>query len=387
MTIQSAFSSPRAAIMAVFAAFGAAVGTLAGSVPTVLRDAGVDSPTFGLALTISTAATVLAMSLGGAIARIASNRLVLLVGLPVFWLMLAAFLVSATPGWFFAAFFSMGFMFGLVDIFMNAEATAIEHDLRRPVFTAFHGCVSAATAVFAILSSFVSTQWGTGAAALAAGVAFAIAWSLTCLNVAPRQLVRGRAVRIMALPNKTPLVLLGIAAGLIIAGETAALLWSAKLLEDMAPSLAAISGLGAAFFGLCNAMVRLPGDALRARFNEFPLMIGSLAVAMTGFVVLGLSGNFVLSVAAFACIGFGVAILIPCIFTVAVRFVPHNRAGGLGFISLLSGVPRVLAPWFFGWVAGLTSISFAFGLVAIALAVALALIVTLLRARQTEQTA
>ena len=42
------------------------------------------------------------------------------------------------------------------------------------------------------------------------------------------------------LPNKSPLVLLGIAAGLIIAAETAALLWSAKLLDEIAPSLAAI---------------------------------------------------------------------------------------------------------------------------------------------------
>ena len=49
---------------------------------------------------------------------------------------------------------------------MNAEASAIEHDLRRPIFTAFHGSVSIAVAVFAIASSFVSTMAGTFATSL-----------------------------------------------------------------------------------------------------------------------------------------------------------------------------------------------------------------------------
>ena len=68
-------------------------------------------------------------------------------------------------------------------------------------------------------------------------------------------------------------MLLGIAAGLIIAAETAALLWSAKLLNDIAPSLAAIAGLGAAFFGLCNAAVRFPGDRMRSLLGERTLTV------------------------------------------------------------------------------------------------------------------
>ena len=115
---------------------------------------------------------------------------------------------------------------------------------------------------------------------------------------------------------------------LIIAGETAALMWSAKLLDELAPSLAAIAGLGAAFFGICNAAVRFPGDRLRARFGDLPLMVVSLVIAICGFLVLGVSGNFAVSAAAFAAVGLGTAVLIPCIFALAARFVPANRAGG-----------------------------------------------------------
>ena len=381
MPASSIFKTPRAAIMVVFFAFGAAVGCLAGSVPVVLRAASIDSLAMGLGLTLSTLATVTAMSLGGPIARFASNRAVLLVALPLFGLFLLAFLTSQSPVWFFAAFIPMGFMFGLTDVFMNAEAAAIEHDMGRPVFTAFHGCVSGGVAVLAIASSYLSTMVGPWAVAAIAAVLFAAAWILVWTSIAPRQLAVGRSARIMSLPKKMPLVLLGFAAGLIIAGETAALLWSAKLLDELAPSLAAIAGLGAAFFGVCNAAVRFPGDGLRARFGDLPLMVGSLVVAIAGFAALGVSQSFWTSVLAFAAVGLGTAVLIPCVFAVAARFVPSNRAGGLGFVSMVSGLPRVLAPWVFGWIAAGLGINMAFGLIALALVVALGLVIALMRMR------
>lgn len=370
-------ASPRAAIIAVFSTFGAAIGCLAGSAPTIMQNAGIDSETMGLGLTFSTLMTVSAMALGGQIARFASNRTVLLWVLPAFAVLLFAYLTAQTPIWFFAAFFPVGFAFGLTDLFMNAEAVAIEHDMRRPVFTFFHGTVSAGVAVAAIAASFLSTLVGTWATGLLAAACFALAWLMVRGSILSRPLAKGQAARILSLPNKTPLVLLGLAAGLIIAAETAALLWSAKLLNELAPSLAAIAGLGAAFFGLCNAAVRFPGDWLRSHFGDMPLMLISISIAILGFTALGFTESFAASIAAFAAVGFGCALLIPCIFAMAGRFVPENRAGGLSFVSVLTIAPRTLAPVVFGLVAKDFGTGFAFGLVAVGLSVALGLILTL----------
>lgn len=52
----------------------------------------------------------------------------------------------------------------------------------------------------------------------------------------------------------------------------------------------------------------------------------------------------------------------------------ESRARALGVVSLVAGLPRVMAPWFFGWIATLQSTRFAFGLCAIAMAAALGLI-------------
>lgn len=379
-------AAPRATVTMVFIAFGAAIGGLAGSMPSVMRNAGLDAQTFGLGLTLSTLATVLAMSLGGQIARWASNRTVLLAVLPAFAFAFMAYLTAQSPLWFFVAIPLMGACFGLTDLFMNAEAVALEHDMRRPVFMAFHGAVSAAVAVMAIGASFLSTAVGTWSVGTAAAAFFALAWLMVYRGLPPRPLAPARANGKATLSNRAPLMLLGIAAGLIIAAETAALLWSAKLLDEMAPALAAIAGVGAAFFGLCNAAVRFPGDAMRSLSGDMPLMVGSLVISIIGFAALGLSTSYGLSVAAFATVGLGLALLIPCIFTRAAGLVPENRAGALSFVSLLTAVPRILAPLAFGAVAAGFGTAFAFGLVALGLMAALALVIVFARMTAVPQT-
>ncbi len=350
--------------------------------PSIMRNAQIDSETMGFGLTISTFMTVAAMVLGGTVARFASNRTVLLGIIPCFAVLLFAYLTAQSPLWFYVAIIPLGLAFGLTDVFMNAEASAIEHDLRRPVFTAFHAGVSIGVAVIAVVASFLSTMAGTWATGLlmacfspSPGSRLPVAWRIA-------RWLRARA-RMMNIPNKRPLVLLGIAAGLIIAGETAALLWSAKLLDELAPALAAIAGLGAAFYGLCNASLRLPGDKLRRAFGDLPLMIASLILSIAGFAALGLTSSFAASVVAFAAVGLGTALLIPCIFAMAAAYVPANRAGGISFVSLLTALPRILAPWAFGIAAGELGISFAFGLVAIGLGAALTLILILQATRRT----
>ena len=180
--------------------------------------------------------------------------------------------------------------------------------------------------------------------------------------------------------------MLGLTAGLVIAGETAAIMWSAKLLDEIAPALAAIAGLGAAFFGLCNSLVRFAGDFFRARIGDLPLILASLALAAFGFTLIGTSPYFALSVAAFAITGFGTACIIPSIFAISALEMPDRRAAAIGIVSLVAGLPRALAPWAFGWIAGAQSTSFAFGLCAVAMVAAFAIVVMLNAMRKSTAT-
>jgi hypothetical protein len=369
--------TPRAALMMVFAAFGAAVGCWVGSIPQVSALAGIDSFNLGIGFTLSTLAGVAAMALGGMIGRRHSNRTVMLAIIPVLALNIVLLMAAASPWIFFASLTAFGATLGFLDMAMNAEASAIEHDLGRPVFTTFHACVSIAIALLAITSSIVSTLLGPLATSCL-GVAFlAVAWAMVRAFVPHRLITAGKAGGLSNLPSKLPLVLIGMAVGLIVTAETSTLFWSAKLLNEQAPALALIAGLGIAFYGCCNALVRFMGDSLRAKFGDMPLMLASLAVATAGFATLGLSGSFGVNVIAFALVGFGLAILFPCLFNMAAAQAPANRGASLGFVSLIAGPPRVLAPWAFGWIAASHSMSFAFGLCALLVAVAFALVASL----------
>jgi MFS family permease len=142
-------------------------------------------------------------------------------------------------------------------------------------------------------------------------------------------------------------------------------------LDEAAPQLAAITGLGVAFYGICNAVLRFPGGALRARFGDFPLMFLSGAAAVTGFVCLALSPGFAFSVLSFAVVGLGTALICPCIYNMAAAQTPSNRAAGLSFALLITGAPRAAVPALFGALSGGYGTKAAFGLCAALMCAAL----------------
>jgi MFS family permease len=374
---RDSIATPRTAILGVFLAFGAAVGLWSGAIPTIAKASAIDEASLGLGLTIYTLTYVLTMFFGGRLARFATIRAILLTGLPLVALSGSALLLATTPFAIMAGLILFGAVLGLVDLIMNAEGSYIEADLKRPIFTAFHGSASAGMAIFAILGSMLSVRFGTEATALALIAVLAAAWWLIWHSLPGRHLAMARTGRLSALPHLAPLVILGLVAGLVIAGETASMLWSAKLLTDEAPGFAAIAGLGASFFGLCMAAMRFSGDTIRARIGDIPLMLGSLVIAGAGFTMIGLCSDFWLSVVGFAIHGFGTACVIPSIFALSAGYMAANRAAGIGFVSLIAGVPRTLAPWLFGAIAAHSTLAFAFGLSAGAYVLGLALIILL----------
>ncbi|CAN5468995.1 MFS transporter [soil metagenome] len=370
--------SPRASITTIFFLFGATLGLWSGSIPTVMAAASVGAFELGLGLTAYTIAYVLAMLAGAPLARLATSRAIFLTALPFMAITAGALFLSATPAVFFVALTAFGVVLGLHDVLLNAEASRIESDLGRPVFTSFHGAASVGMAIFAIIGSLLTVEMGLKATALLLALLVAGGWLLLYSAFPSRRLaLPGPALS--ELPSRTPLVILGLAVGLVITGETAAMMWSATLLQEQAPRLAAIAGAGAAFFTLCVAIVRFSGDYIRARAGDIPLLVASLIVAMIGFALIGLSESFWTSVFAFALVGFGTACVVPVIFSLAAGYTTHNRAAAISFVALVSGLPRALAPWFFGWVAAGFSTGVAFGLCTAAMALALGL-VFLLRA-------
>ena len=376
--------TPRLAITLTFVAFGMIFGGHIGAIPTLKVQAGLDVFVFGALAMFSTMSTIVAMSLGGTINRHLDHRTLLLFILPASLIGLT-FALSAQSVWVCAiTWIAFNFCGGVMDLFMNAEASIVEHDLKRPVFSSFHAAVLYAMGGAGFISGYIANHFGIMWSALPAFPFVAAAMFAVHKAIPHRKAEQAEDNKSgVALPTKV-LVLIGIILGLSVAAELTCVQWSGQLLNDMRPDLAAYSGLGVGLYGLCNGTMRMFGDKLRARFSDLRLVAMSFIVGLAGLIILSLHLSFAISVAAFAVTGFGLGLVFPCMFSVAAHLVPEARAAGLGLASMVSGPPRILLPLLLGWLAqtqGLSTIYIAAGA-----GIAVALIFTYWAAHEINQT-
>jgi predicted MFS family arabinose efflux permease len=362
--------TPRAAITLTFIAFGVMVGAQIGAIPVLKAQAGVDAFTFGILTGLGTAANILAMALGGWLNRHFDHRSMILFTLPVAFVALVASLLVHSPLTFGVTVVLFSLCLGTLDIFMNAEAGVVEHDLNRPVFSSFHASVLYAIGLSGLAGGYVAVSYGAAWAALLA-VPFVVLARAAVNDAIPHRVETHEHKSVpAALPRKV-LIILGIVIGLDVAAELTCIQWSGQMLAEMQPALAQFSGLGVAFYGLCNGTVRLFGDALRARFNDITLIIVSLCIGVSGFAVLATGPGFAVSVAAFAVAGSGLGLIFPCLFSVAARLAPDSRAAALSLASAVSGPPRILLPMLLGVLAQGYGLSAIYGAAGLACALAI----------------
>lgn len=363
--------TPRLAITLTFIAFGMVFGGQVGAFPPLKLQAGVDDFDFGVLSMFAAVATIVAMSLGGYINRRFDHRSMLLVILPASFVGLTLSL-TAHSFWAMAiTWVALNFCGGTMDLFMNAEAGIVEQNLKTPVYSSFHAAVLYAMGGAGFMSAYIAEHFGIMYSIVPA-VPFVGAAIYAVYKAIPRQATQSHKTRKsnIALPIKI-LVLIGTVLGLDVAAELTCIQWSGQLLDHMRPDLAAYSGLGVGFYGLCTGTTRLFGDGLRSRFGDIPLVIVSLIVGLIGFIILSLQPSFAFSVGAFAITGFGLGLIFPCMFSLAGHLVPEARAAALGLASMISGPPRILLPLLLGWIAQTHGLSSIYIAAAVGLVVAL----------------
>jgi MFS family permease len=343
--------TPHRTILRVFGAFGAVVGIHVGSLPELVAQSQVSPFAFGVAGTIGMAANISAMSLGGRINRTMDHRSVLLLVIPAIALALGFALLVFNLWSFMMSFILLSFTLGMTDLFMNAEASIVEQELGRKVFSSYHGTASLGMSVFAIVGSVVAVMLAPWFGFLFALVPLALAWAAVYKSIPARAVTSALPVEAPVVLPRRILFFIGLAAGFNVACEGAAILWAGQLLANTSPELAAISGLGLGFYGLCSGIMRIAADGLRSRHGDMRVMTVCITIAVAGFAVLGLAPGFWISVLAFACVGCGLGVIFPCLFSHAAQLVPNGRAAALGFVATVGGAPRFLLPLLLGVVA------------------------------------
>jgi Major Facilitator Superfamily len=367
----SAIRRARFAVSAVFLANGIIMGTWAAHIPLVEERLAISHSTLGLSLFAMAFGALMSMPLTGpTVARFGSARVTRVATMALF----AAFMLpilAPDPLSLTAALFVYGAINGVMDVAMNAHAVAVERQLERPVMSSFHGMWSLGGLIgsgFAALTLPLTAPIAQAGLTVVVGAVFAV---IALFFLLPAHADGGVEGTTLAWPSRATIGL-GILCFLSMTSEGAIIDWGALHLKGSLELGAGLAATGFAVYAGAMAASRFSGDWLRSRFGAVELVRWSALLAAAGLGVALVAPVPALAIAGFALIGLGLANLVPVFFGAAGRIPGQTAAANIAAVATIGYSGFVVGPPFIGFVADLTSLALALGLIVVAcLAVAL----------------
>jgi MFS family permease len=375
-------SGPRAAVAAAFLIHATVSGTWAPRLPAIKESLGLSDGELGTALVGLAIGLVAGTRLAGAPIDRFGSRPFMRAGFP---LMAASLLLPGLAGsglGLFASLLVLGIASGALDVAMNAQGIEVERVLRKPILSGLHGLWS------------LGLGLGAGVAALAAAAgldplphfaivagALALASLVLLRGLLPeREQVRAEipvgggappngsgdgthARGSVALRWTLPLALLGLITFCSFVGEGSASDWSAVYMTQELGSSQALGALAFAAFAVTMATVRFLADSLRGRYGSVTLVRAGSLVAAGGMTFGLVVHEPVAAIAGFALLGLGLAAVVPIAFRAAGDLDPRATGRLVGRVATVGYVGTVVGPIAIGWLAELTSLRSALGLV------------------------
>jgi hypothetical protein len=346
----------RAATFAAFASWTA-------HIPQVKDHLGLSDGTLGLALLGAPLGSVAAMLVvARVIPRLGSRRVV---QISLLGYCLAGPLVGLAGSFaaLIAALFAWGAFQGALDVSMNTQAVTVERAAGRPLMSGFHGSWS--------IGAFAGA--GIGALGVAAGVSLTPQLLLLAvpvlattgplsLRMLPDPGIGGQhgggrtAVRLSG-----PVLVLGAIAFASMLCEGASADWASVYLRGSVGVGAAVAGLGYTAFALAMVIVRLTGNRLQTRFRTGQLLPVLAVIATAGFTAGLLGGVPVTVIGGFACLGVGLALVVPTVNSAAGRLPGLSQGTGIAMVSACGWAGFVFGPPIIGELASASSLTAALG--------------------------
>jgi MFS family permease len=354
----------RIAVTVMFLLNGTVFASWVPHIPAVKARLDINDGQLGLLLLCIAAGSIASLALSGwLVARFGSRRLTVAAAIGL-CLMLPVPVVSASTFVVAASLALFGVFNGALDVAMNAQAVEVQRRYGRSIMSAFHGCFSLGGLIGAGLAGLLLKLGVPGlehaSAITAVGLLSAVLAGSWLLPSARSNTAR-EPVFVRPTGALLPLGVLALCA-LLIEGAMAD--WSAVYLADAHGASLDVAATGYAVFSLTMAAGRFGGDRLIDRFGVVSIL-RTCAVLATAGLLLTVVGGQAAALAGFACIGFGMANIIPLLFTAAGRVPDVEPGRALAAVASAGYFGFLVGPPFIGFVAHALSLPAAFGLMAI----------------------
>ncbi|WON75623.1 MFS transporter [Serratia sp. UGAL515B_01] len=323
----------------------------------------IDDASLGMLLLCIGVGSIMAMPLTGLLtSKFGCKRVILLAGIALCIDLPLLALMDSALGMALALLF-FGAAIGMVDVAMNIQAVVVERTSGRAMMSGFHGFFSIGGIVGA---GGVSALLWLGVSPLQATLC-AVVIILTLLSIASKNLLRengGDQEGSMFVLPRGWVMLIGLLCFIMFLAEGSMLDWSALFLTTQRGMDHNQAGLGYALFSIAMTLGRLNGDRIVNTVGRYQVLImGSLCAAL-GLVLAISLDNVTASLTGFMLVGLGASNVVPILFTAAGNqtTMPANLAIAsvttVGYTGILAG------PALIGFIAQISSLTFAFACVA-----------------------
>jgi fucose permease len=326
----------RLATMALFFIAGMMYASWGVHVPTVRDRFHLNPALLSFALLAVAGGSITAMATNASwIARVGTRRACLAGGLTM---ALCAALILVVPSyWLLLVVLAMfGAGMATLDVAMNAEASAVEQTLGRPIMSALHGMFSVGGIACPAVLPHVPHADHPDAATPRAN--------------------RWRSPALWAL---------GATALVALIAEGAMYDWATVYMRDVVLATPALASAAYAAFSGGMAAARFAGDAVRARFGAPQLVMASASLACAGMIGALLLPFSFTALLGFTLMGLGLANMMPVLFAAAARVEGIHAAEGLAHVAGLAYFGMLLGPVIIGGVAQVTNLSIGLSVVAV----------------------
>lgn len=372
----------------VFLASGSGIGAWAAGVPSLKLRLSLSDSELGLALLAFAGGAIVAMPSAGWLGvRFGSHR-VAVAAAAVFAAALTLPGLAGSLPVLVASALLLGMGNGVLDVSMNAHATAVERAWGSPIMSSFHAAFSLGGLTGAAAGGLLLGRGlaAPGVLALAAAFIGLLVLVSVALGAGPAvgRAEPGEASVTFAWPSRAQLGI-GLLAFLTLLIEGAMADWSGVFLATVAgASVAAASG-GYAAFSVAMLACRALGDRIVAWFGPVRVVqVGALVAGAGLTLALGV-GRPAAGSLGFAMVGLGVANMIPVLFSAAGRSRTVAPAVGVASAATVGYAGFLLGPPAIGLAADLVGLRWALTLLLAATAlIALAAARTLGRDRRPQ---
>lgn len=315
-------------------------------IPLLKERLGLNDQMLGLALLAAGLGALATMWISGwLMTRFGSRKIAILSGI-CFPLSLIGPGIAANFWSLAFALLLLGMSNGLMDIAMNSQAASYESLAGKPVMSSFHAWWSLSCWCGSLCGSiFLAAQaWTWAHLPIIAIVGVLLTW------FAKRDLLRsesgGKTAPVLSFPRGI-LAVFGLLCLLVMMTEGAVADWAGVHLRGAFRVSEYLTVFGYNAFALSMTIGRFAGDRLARRFGRRNVIVGSASMSAFGLAAAALAPSPWICIACFGLAGFGIANLVPLLFSLAAK-----RAGGeieqatssvfaTGYLGFLIGPPLV----------------------------------------------